>query len=178
VQVRAGQISFADAYFPGGAASPAVNAFCEPIAFTTPYTYTGASGGHLLLTLRHTGNNVGASGSLDWLGSSGNGQAIGVSSYTQATGWYAQGNNGLIVLKLVFMPPGACTGDITGDGKVCQDDLGVLLAAYGTCEGDPGYNAAANLATSPSVLCSPGTQGIDQADLGVLLADYGCGGCP
>lgn len=72
------------------------------------------------------------------------------------------------------LPAGpVCVGDITGDGKTCQADLGVLLQTYGLCEGEPGYNPAANLATSgPSAKC------IDQSDLGLLLQDYGCGGCP
>jgi hypothetical protein len=71
-----------------------------------------------------------------------------------------------------------CVGDIDGDGKTCQSDLGVLLATYGLCEGDPGYNPAANLSQSQPAGCAPGVQGIDQSDLGALLADYGCGGCP
>lgn len=75
--------------------------------------------------------------------------------------------------------PAGCAGDINGDGKTCQEDLGELLAAYGTCEGMPGYNPKANLAKGPSPLCPGGpVEGIDQADLGALLADYGCGGCP
>lgn len=76
-------------------------------------------------------------------------------------------------LTIDFQPASNCLADVTGDGKVCQDDLGVLLAAFGACEGDPNFNPNANLAKSgPSEKC------IDQSDLGVLLADYGCGGCP
>lgn len=65
-----------------------------------------------------------------------------------------------------------CTTDINKDGSVCQSDLGALLASFGTCEGQPGYNPAANV--SPNV---PGPQCIDQSDLGLLLSEYGCGGC-
>lgn len=65
-----------------------------------------------------------------------------------------------------------CSADIDKDGSVCQSDLGALLAAFGTCEGQPGYNPNANLAPN-----SPGPQCIDQADLGALLAQFGCGGC-
>lgn len=72
----------------------------------------------------------------------------------------------------------SCVGDINGDGKTCQGDLGILLATYGLCEGDPGYVAAANLSTSTTCPTNPGLQVIDQTDLGVLLADFGCGGCP
>lgn len=76
-------------------------------------------------------------------------------------------------LKITFSPPALCVADITGDGKVCQDDLGLLLAAFGACEGDPNFNPKANLAVNgASEKC------IDQADLGLLLADYACGGCP
>lgn len=77
-----------------------------------------------------------------------------------------------------FQVGGACVGDITGDGKTCQADLGALLQCYGLCEGDPGYNPAANLATSTTCPTAPEKQVIDQADLGLLLGDYGCGGCP
>jgi hypothetical protein len=84
---------------------------------------------------------------------------------------------GLSVWMQDGSPPPKCPGDIDKDGKTCQSDLGVLLAAYGSCDGQPGYNAAANLSSSPVAACSGG-QGIDQSDLGVLLADYGCGGCP
>jgi hypothetical protein len=61
-----------------------------------------------------------------------------------------------------------CTGDITGDAKVTQSDLGIVLAAFGSCEGDPGYHPGANL--SPD---EPGPQCIGQADLGVLLSAFG-----
>jgi hypothetical protein len=45
-----------------------------------------------------------------------------------------------------------CKWDLNGDGKVCQEDLGILLAGYGTI-----YN---------------------QSDLGGLLAEYGICGDP
>ncbi len=60
------------------------------------------------------------------------------------------------------------TGDINGDGNVDMSDLGALLAAYGTCEGQQGYNPNANI--SPN---DPGPQCIDMSDLGVLLSVYG-----
>lgn len=63
----------------------------------------------------------------------------------------------------------ACGADLDGDGKVCQGDLGLLLQAYGTCPGDAGYNNAVNIAAGAC---------IEQADLGELLKNYGCGGCP
>lgn len=55
-------------------------------------------------------------------------------------------------------------GDINGDGKVDQQDLGLLLAAYGLCAGQPGYLPAADL---------DGDGCIGQGDLGILLANYG-----
>ncbi|MBW7904526.1 MAG: hypothetical protein LC135_07910 [Phycisphaerae bacterium] len=55
----------------------------------------------------------------------------------------------------------ACPGDLTGDGRTDQSDLGVLLAFYGCtgggCTGD--LNGDGNT---------------DQSDLGILLAFYGC----
>jgi hypothetical protein len=59
-----------------------------------------------------------------------------------------------------------CVADANGDGVTDQADLGILLSAFGTSEGDPGYNAAVDYDTD-------GT--IGQPDLGFLLADYGCG---
>ncbi|MCK4873165.1 MAG: hypothetical protein KAS72_10605 [Phycisphaerales bacterium] len=52
-------------------------------------------------------------------------------------------------------PP--CNADLTGDGYVGQEDLGVLLAAYE-------LNADGDL---------DGDNDTDQADLGILLAEYG-----
>lgn len=56
-----------------------------------------------------------------------------------------------------------CQGDVDGDGRTDQSDLGVLLSFFGQ-----------------SVV--PGTNGdlnedgiVDQSDLGVLLSDFGCG---
>lgn len=62
----------------------------------------------------------------------------------------------------------ACLGDLNGDKVVGQEDLGILLATYGLCEGQPGYNPIANIAPNPG-----GPQCIDQADLGTLLSVYG-----
>jgi hypothetical protein len=51
-----------------------------------------------------------------------------------------------------------CTGDLTGDGVVDADDLGVLLSAFGTADGD---------------LNGDGTTNAD--DLGILLSAFGQG---
>jgi hypothetical protein len=55
-------------------------------------------------------------------------------------------------------------GDIDGDGDVDLADLAALLAAYGTCTGDAGYNPDADLDESGCV---------DLSDLATLLANYG-----
>jgi hypothetical protein len=57
-------------------------------------------------------------------------------------------------------------GDIDGDGDVDLADLATMLAAYDTCDGDPGYNPDADLDDSGC---------IDLADLATLLANYGVG---
>jgi hypothetical protein len=73
----------------------------------------------------------------------------------------------------VLEPTKSCPGDVHGDGKTCQSDLGALLAAFGTCVGEQGFEPPANLVVAgASATC------VNQADLGALLADYGCGGCP
>ena len=55
-------------------------------------------------------------------------------------------------------------GDIDGDGDVDLQDLSLLLAAYNTCSGDPGYNPAADL---------NGDGCVDLGDLAILLSNYG-----
>jgi hypothetical protein len=105
--------------------------------------------------------------------------ATGISSDGKTiagTGFGPNGEEAWIVRLDVAAP--ACFGDIDGDGKTCQSDLGILLAAFGTCECQTGYIARANLATSTPANCPAGAQGIDQADLGVLLSNFGCGECP
>lgn len=58
-----------------------------------------------------------------------------------------------------------CPGDLNGDGLVNQLDLNLLLAAFGTCPGDAGYDpAAGNLA---------GDACVDQLDLNIVLAGFG-----
>ncbi|MCC6676648.1 MAG: hypothetical protein IT436_05845 [Phycisphaerales bacterium] len=133
VQVRAGPISIADAFFPGGAMAPAVNPFGQVIPFATPYEYKG---GNLLLTIRHTGNDVGLNGSLDTV-SSPDSQALGVSSYTQPDSWYAQG---LITMKLTFEPPSACPADLNGDGIVDFSDYLEFLNLYETLDPRVDFN--------------------------------------
>ena len=113
------------------------------------------------------GRNVSLSGNIAACGvykDQPNGTLSG-SAYLFAVGPDENGNG--------LMDPCECPGDINKDWIVDQQDLGALLAAYGTCEGDPGYNPKANLAPDPAPLCPPGVEGIDQADLGVLLANYG-----
>lgn len=61
-----------------------------------------------------------------------------------------------------------CLGDINANGSVGQEDLGELLAAYGTSTGQPGFNPAADIDKDGV---------IGQSDLGILLAGYGVA-CP
>ncbi len=55
-------------------------------------------------------------------------------------------------------------GDIDGDCDVDLSDLSILLAAYGTCDGDSGFDAAADL---------DGDACVALGDLSILLAHYG-----
>jgi hypothetical protein len=59
-----------------------------------------------------------------------------------------------------------CPYDLTYDGKQDIQDLGVILAAFDTSDGDPFYNLDADLDQNGSV---------DQQDLGMMLAAFGCG---
>lgn len=55
-------------------------------------------------------------------------------------------------------------GDIDGDGHVGLSDLALLLSSFGLCNGQPGFNAAADLNAN---LC------VDLSDLAILLANFG-----
>jgi Dockerin type I domain len=66
-------------------------------------------------------------------------------------------------LYVGYADPGLTPGDVNGDGVVDQSDLGLLLAAYDYCDGDPNYNPAADF---------DGDGCVGQPDLGVLLANY------
>lgn len=57
-------------------------------------------------------------------------------------------------------------GDVDLDADVDLSDLAALLAAYGTCTGDPGFVAEADV---------NGDGCVDLADLAGLLANYGTG---
>jgi Subtilase family len=61
-------------------------------------------------------------------------------------------------------PPGGCAGDVDGNGNVDLSDLALLLGAFGTSSGDPGFVAAADFDSSGS---------IDLADLALLLGNFG-----
>ena len=154
VQVRSGPLSLTDAYFPGGAVTPAVNPFGTTVQFQTPYVYQG---GDLLLTIRHTGNNCGGNGSLDTVGSPFS-QAIGQSSYTDPDNWY---NQGLITMKLEFDPPAdssLCNGD-GGDQMGCTDCPCGNNAPAGTIGG------CINSAGTSTRLLRSGSASVAAADL-------------
>jgi hypothetical protein len=59
-----------------------------------------------------------------------------------------------------------CPGDICGGPGIDQQDLGCLLAAWCSHEGDPTWDERADL---------DGDGHVGHGDLGILLADWGCG---
>jgi hypothetical protein len=70
--------------------------------------------------------------------------------------------------EIAYDPAGftiiVCPGDVNGDGQVDPSDLNQLLAAYGSCVGDPEYDPQADLNRDECV---------DATDLNILLANYG-----
>jgi len=59
-----------------------------------------------------------------------------------------------------------CAGDVDGDGDTDHADLGALLSAWDSYEGDPNWNPNADL---------DGNGHVGHSDLGILLGDWGCG---
>lgn len=88
-------------------------------------------------------------------------------------GW-ADGNFGAADIKAQnihvdgTLGPRPCPGDINGDGVIELSDLALLLAAFGTQAGDPGFNASADLDVNGVV---------ELSDLATLLAGFGSA-CP
>lgn len=60
--------------------------------------------------------------------------------------------------------PNTCPGDVNGDRQVNITDLSTLLSVFGLTSQDPGFLPAADLDHDNDV---------DQADLGILQANYG-----
>ncbi len=66
--------------------------------------------------------------------------------------------------ETIAIGEGGLPGDVDGDGDVDLSDLSLVLAAYGSCEGDPAYNPYADIDEDGCV---------DLLDLAILLANYG-----
>ena len=141
VAVRAGQLVLQSGFLPGGAVTPNVNAWGGVIQFTTPYVYTG---GHLLLTIRHTGAVGSGSGNVD---ATANGYTAGTAgiqtqNYTQVDGWTLQG---MVNMRFTVEAGGACdSADFNCDGDVGTDaDIEAFFACIsGTCPAAPCTNSA------------------------------------
>ncbi len=59
---------------------------------------------------------------------------------------------------------GKLEGDVNGDGRVDLIDLAIVLASYGKCRGEPGYDGRADL---------DGDNCIGLGDLAIVLANFG-----
>ncbi|MFG0252488.1 MAG: DNRLRE domain-containing protein [Phycisphaerales bacterium JB038] len=104
------------------------------------------------------------------------GQARGVGPYDTYQRWLV-GEEQLVLHVYRSLADGAfrlvdtlaidagCEGDIDGDGKVDQTDLGLLLAAFGTTQGDQFWDPDADF---------NGDGIIDQRDLVIVLINYEC----
>lgn len=75
------------------------------------------------------------------------------------------GSHEIYQAAYIDIPP-PVEGDVDGDGDVDLSDLAALLASFGTSEGDPDFNPAADLS---------GDGRVDLVDLAVLLAQFGVG---
>lgn len=82
--------------------------------------------------------------------------------------WDAQGRLWVSAISqgaaIVHWPAPGLTGDLDGDGDVDLADLSQLLSAFGTCESDAMFDAAADI---------DGDGCVALADLSALLKDFG-----
>lgn len=79
-------------------------------------------------------------------------------------GWIVGfGSGGGFGFYTAFVLKPIVLGDVNGDGRVDESDLGALLGAFGNCSGAPGYLPAADFDNNG---CN------DESDLGVLLAAW------
>jgi len=86
----------------------------------------------------------------------------GFTSTTDRNGWQP-GGSGAVAATIVEGTP-IRIGDVDGDDDVDLEDLSLLLAAFGSCTGDPAYNTDADFDRDGCVTL---------ADLGELLARFG-----
>jgi hypothetical protein len=132
---------------------------CLMICITWSVSHTSASGQSIdWFTIDGGGAFLTAAGTLTLSGTVGQPEA----GVTMTGGAFAL-TGGFWAMPVATDVP-ACPGDLDADGDVDQSDLGTLLAAYGTCPGDPNYSAPAGLLA--------GDPCVTQSDLGVLLANY------
>jgi len=78
--------------------------------------------------------------------------------------WFDLTRADFTVVKVPASAVGGLEGDLDGDGDVDLTDLSLMLAAFGSCLGDPGFNPAADL---DETLC------VELTDLSILLANFG-----
>lgn len=76
----------------------------------------------------------------------------------------ADGNTGSDESPAGFTIDGGCTGDLDGDDEIGLEDLSILLGIFGACDGDTGFDPAADF---------DGSGCVDLADLSILLGLYG-----
>jgi hypothetical protein len=95
----------------------------------------------------------------------------GVYSFTVTAAGALTQNGGLLSTQgvapldmAVWRGETECREDLDGDGAVGQADLGIVLAAFGSCAGEPLFDATADLDRDCCV---------SQSDLGQILAAFG-----
>ena len=136
-------------------------------ALGTPLAAEIGPDGTLLTTIRFTALQPATATTIDLINVNGDPSSGATAVWSSAIpGLTVTGTT--LGVTIQILGTGECPPDINGDRIIDLADLQLLLAAYGSCDGDTNFNPAADMAPEGNL-----DGCIDLADLQLLLAYYG-----